>query len=232
MDADRLIELLLGGAALHRDRDALDDLRGVGSDHVAAEHPVGRPVDDQLHHRALLAAGERVLHRPEARAIDVDRADLDARLGLGQADRRDRRLAEDGGRHVGRVELRRIVVEQRLGQGPRLGDRHRRQVQAVGDVADRVDRRDRGLGPFVDRDRAGFVRDDADVLEPDALGIGPAGRGIGMGIGLAAGRVEHLVDLDRIAALEPEREPARPLINAGDLRVIADLDAVPDQGLA
>ena len=34
---------------------------------------------------------------------------------------------------------RRVVVEQRLGEGAALGDRDRRQVQPVGDVADRVD---------------------------------------------------------------------------------------------
>src|SRR5688572_7308858 len=47
MDADSLVELLLGGAELHRDGDALDHLAGVRADHVRADHALARPLDHQ-----------------------------------------------------------------------------------------------------------------------------------------------------------------------------------------
>src|SRR5687768_7059415 len=53
MDADRLVELLLGGAELHRDGDALDHLAGVGADHVRADDALAGPLDHQLHEGAL-----------------------------------------------------------------------------------------------------------------------------------------------------------------------------------
>src|SRR6185436_20224825 len=53
MDPDGGVELRLGGAELHRDRHALDDLAGVGADHVRPHHALARLVDDQLHERAL-----------------------------------------------------------------------------------------------------------------------------------------------------------------------------------
>ena len=67
MHADGRVELGLGRAALHRDGEALDDLAGVGADHVNAEHAVDPLVDNELHQRALGVAGQRVLERAEPR---------------------------------------------------------------------------------------------------------------------------------------------------------------------
>ena len=49
--------------------------------------------------------------------------------------------------------LRRLAAEHGVGEGVALADRDRRQVDAVGDVADGVDVRHRGLREGVDRDR-------------------------------------------------------------------------------
>src|ERR1700704_6172111 len=59
MDADGLVERPLRRAAFDRDREALDDFRRVGSEHVAAENPVALAVDHQLHEGALVAARQR-----------------------------------------------------------------------------------------------------------------------------------------------------------------------------
>ena len=42
VDADGLVERLLGRPGLHRHRDTLEDLAGLGADHVAAQHPCRR----------------------------------------------------------------------------------------------------------------------------------------------------------------------------------------------
>ena len=59
MNADRGVELGLGGAELHRDGDALDHLARVEADHVRADHPLARAVDHQLHEDALLLLRQR-----------------------------------------------------------------------------------------------------------------------------------------------------------------------------
>src|SRR5688572_9786021 len=51
MDADGRVELRLGRAELHRDGDALDDLAGVGADHVRADHALGGSSHHELHER-------------------------------------------------------------------------------------------------------------------------------------------------------------------------------------
>ena len=100
------------------------------------KHAIAVAIDDELHHGALLAPGEGVLHRPEARAIDVDAMVLRAPRA-----RSGRRVPTGGWLNtavgdVGVIDLDRIVVEQRLGDGAALGDRDRREVEPVGHVAD------------------------------------------------------------------------------------------------
>ena len=55
--ADGAVELPLGGAALHRDGQALDDLRRIRAEHMGAHDAVALAVHHQLHHRALVPAG-------------------------------------------------------------------------------------------------------------------------------------------------------------------------------
>ena len=72
MERDRGVELRFGRAHLHRYRHDLDDLAGFGAEHVAAEHPVGLRIDDQLEQRAFVAARQGVLERTKTRFVDVD----------------------------------------------------------------------------------------------------------------------------------------------------------------
>src|SRR5690606_30381010 len=65
VDADGGVEDRLGGAGLHRHGEALDDLAGVGADHVTPDHAIRLGVHDELHHGALLDIGERELERTE-----------------------------------------------------------------------------------------------------------------------------------------------------------------------
>lgn len=67
-----------------------------------------------------------------------------------------RRLGEDGGGDVAVVGDGGGPAKQRLGQGRALHQRHRRQVHAIGDIADGVDVVDVSLAVFVDlEDRRG-----------------------------------------------------------------------------
>ena len=92
--SDLGVELGLGGAAFHGDGDALDDLAGLGADHVAADHPVGLAVDDQLHEGFFVAPGQGVLHGPEAALVYLHISALLTPLGLGPSDAADWRVAE------------------------------------------------------------------------------------------------------------------------------------------
>src|SRR3954469_25247094 len=95
MDADRRVELRLGGAELHGDGDSLDHLAGVGADHVRADHLLADTVDHELHEGTLGLVAHRELQRPEGSLVYVDRAELLARVLFREADRRDVRVGED-----------------------------------------------------------------------------------------------------------------------------------------
>ena len=79
----RAIELSFGGTASYGHAERLDDLGRVRADHMTTEHAIGCPIHHELHHDALFAAGERVLHRPETRAIDIDRDAFRAIFSFG-----------------------------------------------------------------------------------------------------------------------------------------------------
>jgi len=61
MNPDRCVELRLGCAAVKRDGQALNDLSGVGANHVATKDAVCGSLDNEFHHRPFVAAGEREL---------------------------------------------------------------------------------------------------------------------------------------------------------------------------
>src|SRR3546814_20071150 len=84
----------------------------VCSSDLDADHHVGLRMDDQLVERALVAVGEHILHRPEVGGVDLDLTELAARLGLGHAHARHRRMAEYGGRD----EIGRASGGERVGQ--------------------------------------------------------------------------------------------------------------------
>ncbi len=110
---------------------------------MRAEHALARAVDHQLHVGLLGVVAHHDLERAEHRLVDVHLPVALARLLLGEADGRDVRVGEHGGRHVLVVDGRRLAAEQRLREPHRFRGRHRREVDAVGDIADGVDGVDR-----------------------------------------------------------------------------------------
>ena len=82
------------------------------------------------------------------------------------------------------VDDRLLAAEHGIREGVALADRDGGQVDAVGHVADRVDRVDVGARMLVDDDRAIVAQADARRLEPEA------GR-----IGRATGRDQHLIEI-------------------------------------
>ena len=56
MDANRLVQLAFGKAAVHGGGKALDDLAGVRANHMHAQYEVAGTVDDDLHVGPLVPA--------------------------------------------------------------------------------------------------------------------------------------------------------------------------------
>src|SRR5262245_25315697 len=98
MERHRRVELRLGHAELERDRRHLRDLGGVGPEQVAAEHPVGFGIDDELHQHLLVAAANHGFERPEPRLVDVDLGEDRPRRLFREADRADLGLRKHRGR--------------------------------------------------------------------------------------------------------------------------------------
>ena len=182
----------------------LDHLAGVRPDDMAADHAVGRAVDHELHERAGVAPGQRRLHRPERGLVDVDLGELLAAPALRSG--RSRRHSGSENTAVGTLVWSTGVglpPNTRVGEGVALADRDRRQRDPVGDVADRVDVRHRGLREFVDRDRAVLVELHAGGFETQALDVRPP-----------AGREHHLVDDDVLVIGQLDAKPVIDLLDA------------------
>src|SRR5687767_1658058 len=94
VNANGGVELRLGGAELHRDRNALDHLAGVDADHVRAHHALAGAVDHQLHEGALFLFRHGELERAERGLVDIDSAEALARLFFRQAHRGDVGIGE------------------------------------------------------------------------------------------------------------------------------------------
>ena len=208
------VEIGLGRAGLHGDADELDHLARAFADDVAADHAVGRGVDHELHQHAARIARQRRLERPEVRLVDVDAGEALARLGLGEPDDADLRLGEHRGRNVDVVDGGRPSAEQRIGDRVAFANGDGRQIDPVGDVADREDVRDRGARIAVDGDAAIVGDGDAGVLDAE---IGD--------VGLAADREHHPLG-DEPAAVAQRRGIAAALrLDRLDELAGDDLDA-------
>ena len=147
MDGDGVVEVALGRTHANGDGKALQHFIGAGTDDVAADDSLLRPDADELHVGAGLAGGQGVIHRREIGDVDLDGvAVLQARLALAQAHGADRRVGEyDGRDHLVFQAALAVAAEQSIAQPPPGGDRDGRQGGASGDVADRIDARDRGV---------------------------------------------------------------------------------------
>ena len=183
---------------------------------MGAEHFPRGAVHHQLHQHLLVAARQRVPHRTEGGTINLDVREALDRLILGQADRADLRLREHGRRNGVVVGRRRVVLEGGLDEAHRFVDGHRRQLHAVGDVADRPDVLDIGAGISVDDDGTRLAKFHADAFEPHILGIRDATDG------------QHdLVDGQRLAAGKQHVQPAlRVLAHPFGNRVAEDPDSL------
>ena len=117
-------------------------------------------------------------------------------LGFGEADRADVGMGEYRRRDVQVVDVPLGAAEQVVDQRHRLGERDRRQLDAIDHVADRVDARHVGAVALVDDDRAVDIQRDAHRLEAEPGDIGSA-----------AGGVENRVGVEDAAVVEgdPDR---------------------------
>ena len=113
------------------------------------------------------------------------------------------------------IDLNRSLAEYRIRECVTLADRDRRQVDAVGDVADRVDMRHGGAGKAVDLDAA-IVRIDGDacLLQPE---IGD--------IGMPADREHHLIGRNARAVGQMRGEFLAVLVDLADGTAGQDGDA-------
>src|SRR3546814_4893171 len=80
-------------------------------------------MDAQVVGRALVAVGQHILHRPEVGGVDLDLTELVARLGLGPAHARHRRMAEYGGRDAAIIAPAGLISEHSVGKGLALAAR-------------------------------------------------------------------------------------------------------------
>jgi len=220
VDADRRVELGLGGSTLHRDRNSLNNFTGVGTHHVAANHPVACPVDDELHHRRLVAPAERVLECAEAAAVDRNVTVAFPRFLLGRADTADRRLAENRRRHVLMIGSCRFTAEKRLRKRHRLREGNRREVDAICRVTDRPDTRHTRAGVLIHHHRSSRVQLDANFLEPEIGNQRSAAR-----------RIENQIRLDPRPVLESCNQARRRLRDLRRVRFEAQIDPLVQHAL-
>ena len=100
VNTDRSIKLRLGGAAVERYSESLNDLTGIRSNHVAAKHPIRRLIDDQLHHGPFVSSGERMSEGLIESPVDIYFDVPLARFRLGETDRTATGRTENRGGHV------------------------------------------------------------------------------------------------------------------------------------
>ena len=190
---------------------------------MQAHHAIGRVFDHQLHQGTFAAAAQGVLEGLEFAAVNRDLAEARACIGFRITHGADARVRE----HRRRYELvthaaRRLAggrAEQMVHQHHRLAQRHRRELHARGYVAQRVDRRHRGLVVFVDHDRAILALHHTPFLEAHIPHVGHAAGGIQHNIHrqqLCLGAVPHHDHLDTAGCLrDPRHVGAQPQIDAG-----------------
>ena len=109
----------------------------------------------------------------------------------------------------------RLAAEYAVGKGMAFADRHRGQLDAVGDVADRPDVVDIGAAVGADRNRMIVVQCDTGGSKAEVLDVRPA-----------TDRPQQHVGLDRVAVLDNQADARRGLLDAFDPAVEFELDAL------
>ena len=129
-----------------------------------------------------------------------------------------RGLREDRAGHSFMIEAGGSATKLGLGKGGAFADGHGRKVDPVGDIADRPDVADVGLGILVDHHRAALVQRHAGALQPEVGGVGRA-----------AGGEHHLIGLESRAAGEMADDAAGRLFQGIVLAAQHHLDPAPFQ---
>ena len=217
MDTQRGVELLLGRAHFYRNRNTLDNLGGVGADHVNAHHDLGFLLDDQLHEAAFIAPRKGVLEGFEGRFVQVDLAAVGPGFGFGHTDHGNRGLAEYRVGHVLVVRAGRLIGIKRARQRHALHQGDGRQFDPVGDIADGVDVVGGGLRIVVDDDAAPGVALDTDGFQAQPVDIG-----------LAPGAVHHGIHLERRAVGQRQGYFGARLCNICDVGFDPKVNALLD----
>ncbi len=177
MNGDAVVEVRLGGAHLHGDAEALQDLVHGEADSMQADYLLFRPDADQFHPGGLAMLGQGRVHGGELAAVDLHLIFpvLGNGFRLGQADGADGRVAEHHGRHQIVVEvLARLVVEQPLREAAACRDSHRGELDAAGVVTDGIEVGDGGVLELVGGDEALLVQGDAGGSQIEIVGGGHA----------------------------------------------------------
>ena len=163
-----------------------------------AHHPVRGLVDNQFHEGLLIAAADGVFHGLEGGLEQADMAEFRPRLVLGETHAADVGLAEHRGGNE--IVVHGIFGAAKLatGEGHALGQGHRREFHAPGDVAQGEDARFAGAKFLVHDDGAEFANGDLDVRQSQALQVG-----------LAPGGVQYRVGFQGTAIAELQLQAAR-----------------------
>src|SRR5260370_11429564 len=213
MDSDRGVELGLRGITFESDRRSLDYFARIGTHHLASDGAAGAGIEDEVHEGAFVGAAHRMLERVEARLINAALAVALACFGLGQTDRPNRRLAEDGGRHVFVLDAHGLTVEERLRDCAALGNRHRCKIPAIRDVADCIAVRDGGARVAIHHHRSFSVQRDAGLFEPQLMRVRGSPR-----------REHDQIRFERSAIAEPDANAGAAPFDFLDQRVEMKLD--------
>src|SRR5438034_2053344 len=103
MQRNGCVEIGLGSLHLYCNRNRLDDLSSGIAHDMAADHPVGGAVDENLHQRLGVAMRHSCFDWPEGCLVDVDMAKPIAGFRLRQSDGADLWLRENSRRDSGMV---------------------------------------------------------------------------------------------------------------------------------
>lgn len=146
-----------------------DQFRGVGSNRLGAQQPIGRGIGDPLDEAAGMSGSQRFAEVGKGEFADFNRPILFFRLGFGEADTADFGIGEDTGRHEG-VESGSAFCEEIFGDDDALASGGVRELWSAIDVADREDGGRPGSPLGIDRNMSGRCGLDADSGEIEFSG--------------------------------------------------------------
>ena len=167
---DGVADLVDGEFVADRERGFGDQFRGVGSNRLGAQQPIGRGIGDPLDEAAGMSGSQRFAEVGKGEFADFNRPILFFRLGFGEADTADFGIGEDTGRHEG-VESGSAFCEEIFGDDDALASGGVRELWSAIDVADREDGGRPGSPLGIDRNMSGRCGLDADSGEIEFSGM-------------------------------------------------------------